>query len=335
MSKKKIYYYGSDTKRGKDLAESLGVPYLLSSGSSVRNYKNLFSKIVPYSIIIFRDFGALLAYNPDCIIYEHGGVILQSFVAYIYCKVFRAKLIVDCHTGVYQQNQNTRKLILFFSKKAIEKADFFIAHNEETLKLKYLHKNMVVLESKVPAINQNTLISEPLNNKTNIAFITRFHSDEPIEEMIKATKMFNNGYHFYFTGNHEGKVESRVIRECENVTFTGFIPRDEYESLLNRCDVLVALTTRDYTLLYGGREAIAFRKPLVVSNNETCENYFIKGAVFVKNTSEDIKRGILRALDCKTCLSNEMAVLKVEKEGLWTKRLAVLKGKMGEVLAGI
>lgn len=327
---RKICYYGSSTKRGKDLANSLDAVYLLSSIDS-KQYKGFYSKIIPYFKVIFKDFKKLLHLKPDCLIYEHSGLIQQSIVIVLFNLFFKRYLVIDCHTNVYQPSVKLRKIISYFSNKSIDISQLLIVHNEETLKLKDLHENMIVVESKVPSIETNKKSDK--FSKKKIVFITRFHDDEPILEMLDTCKLFTDDYQFYFTGNYENKLNISDIKNHNNVILTGFISDKDYHELLSTCDVIVALTTRDFTLLYSGREAIAVQKPLVISDNDTCRNYFTKGSVFVENNAVSIKMGIINALENKNTLINDMSELNIEKEDLWNRRIADLKQKIEEVTA--
>jgi glycosyltransferase involved in cell wall biosynthesis len=320
--RKAIYFSTTPTKRGKDLAKDLEIEYISSCDRSHKKKgMSFFKKVKDYKSIILCDFLRLWRLKTDVFVFEFASDKLSAIAMILFLLIKRKRMVIDCHTVVYKPSPDTKNIIKNLSNKIINKADLFIAHNEDTLKLKNLHKNMVVVESKVPELEKFNIETD----KINVVFITRFHEDEPIEEMINTSKLFNNNYHFYFSGNHKNKLKDIDLLGLENVTFTGFIPYQDYIHILNEATVIVTLTTRDTTLLYSGREAIALNKPLVISDTKTLRDYFTKGSVFVANTPESIKSGIEIALENKEQLTQEMVDLKFQKLKLWESRIDKLK----------
>jgi len=81
---------------------------------------------------------------------------------------------------------------------------------------------------------------------------------------------------FRVTGRAPSGLEKRLP---ENVRLTGFLEDEEYKALLADADLVIALTTRAGTLLFGAQEAVALHKPLVLSKTETLQTYFFGGSV--------------------------------------------------------
>tara|TARA_Y100000590_G_C15557138_1_gene953266 strand:- start:88 stop:1062 length:975 start_codon:yes stop_codon:yes gene_type:complete len=320
----KIYYSGTPTRRGKDISKYLNLKYIISNILfSEVNSNNFLIKL--YYIIknVIFEIQILKKLNPKYLIYEHAGDFLPTLIVLIFSRINNVKLIVDCHTCVYIDNKYNF-IREYINKKVLKISKLMIAHNDETLKLS-IHKNMYSLESKIPSYDKRKI---KLNNKKNIVFITRFNKDEPIYEILKCTNLFSSNYQFFITGNYNNSNFLIDKKKYKNLIFTGFLPDKKYIELISSCDVHVVLTDRDFTLLYGGRESISLNKPLVISDNSSCRRYFYKGSIFVKNKSENIKKGIIKSLKLKTKLKNEMNSLKSEKLDLFHKKIKILKNKI-------
>tara|TARA_B110000003_G_C16652238_1_gene534701 strand:- start:2391 stop:3374 length:984 start_codon:yes stop_codon:yes gene_type:complete len=323
----KIYYSGTPTRRGKDVSKYLDLIYIQPRNKKNGNDSNIISKF--YNIIksVFIEVKALKKLNPTHIIFEHAGDFNPTLTVFIFCFFYRVKLVVDCHTCVYV-DADYRYIKKLVNKKIIDFSKIFIAHNQETLTLKNLHNNMFSLESKVPFIEKSKDLIEIDKSKTNVVFITRFNSDEPIFEMINCTNFFGNDFQFFMTGNYNKILKTSDLKKYKNLTFTGFVSDEKYNSIIYNCDIHVVLTKRDFTLLYGGRESISLEKPLVISDNRPCKNFFNKGSVFVSNNSRDIANGIMIAKKNKVLLSRQMKILKKEKKDIWDSKIKDLKMKI-------
>lgn len=323
----KIYYSGTPTRRGKDVSKHLDLIYIQPCNKKNGNDLNIIIKF--YNIIksVFNEVKALKKINPTHIIFEHAGDFIPTLTVLIYYVLNNVKLIVDCHTCVYV-DANYRYIKKLVNKKVIDFSKIFIAHNEETLTLKNLHNNMFSLESKVPFIEKSEDLIEIDKNKTNVVFITRFNSDEPIFEMINCTNFFSNDFQFFMTGNYNKMLNKSEIKKYKNINFTGFVSEEKYNSIIQNCDIHVVLTKRDFTLLYGGRESISLEKPLVISNNKPCTSFFDKGAIFVSNDPDKIANGIKIANKNKLSLSKQMKILKKEKNEIWKYKIRDLKRKI-------
>ena len=110
-------------------------------------------------------------------------------------------------------------------------------------------------------------------------------------------------------------------KKPKSITGTGYLSERDYNNLINESLVLVVLTERDYTLLYGGREALAYNVPVVLSNNNSNYSFFYKGTVLVENDVNEIVKGINYAIKYRTKLKNELKELNSEKMILWDNRI--------------
>ena len=131
---------------------------------------------------------------------------------------------------------------------------------------------------------------------------------------------------FYITGDKRKKPASFFENAPTNVTFTGFLdPNKDYPGLLRAADVIMVLTTRNHTLQLGGCEAVAVGKPLITSDWPYLREVFPKGTIYVSDSAESIRDGIIEARDAYEELSQEIVVLRKESRQVWDRRLQQLK----------
>ena len=309
-----LIYYGLGTRRGKDLSNELNGEYYKTK---IKLRRGSFIKIIDYALSATMDLINIWKYKPRTIIVEFAQSDIMLMVACI-VKLFNLniRIIPDCHTASYIQEG--RDIIGFTKtkKNLVDKCNALILHNEETVELN-LHKNQFVIESKVPKRNNKNQNSAG----KNITFITSCNPDEPFELIFDVSKLMNNEYKFLFTGNYKKLSKELLAKKPKSITGTGYLSESDYNNLINESLVLVVLTERDYTLLYGGREALAYNVPVVLSNNNSNYSFFYKGTVLVENDVNEIVKGINYAIKNRTKLKNELKELNSEKMILWQDRI--------------
>jgi glycosyltransferase involved in cell wall biosynthesis len=122
---------------------------------------------------------------------------------------------------------------------------------------------------------------------------------------------------FYLTWYPEKLPQEYVRGFGNNTNFTGFLPINEFNALLASADLILVLTTRAGIQPSGATEALAFEKPLVISNHQVIRDLFPVGSVYVENRAEAIAEGIRIALKHKPELALEMASFRIEKLCNW------------------
>jgi hypothetical protein len=154
-------------------------------------------------------------------------------------------------------------------------------------------------------------------------FVCTFDPDEAVEEVLEAAADLND-------------IEMRVtgdLRRCPpdlrstapaNVTFTGFLRGDAYQSEIASADVVLALTTEPTSVVRAGYEAVYAERPLVVTGWPNLRHLF-PYAVYVTNDAPSIARGIRRALNEQDALTASAPRAREVQEQRWLDQLAVLR----------
>lgn len=156
----------------------------------------------------------------------------------------------------------------------------------------------------------------PVEGQANVAVISTFAPDEPLEAVVTAAADLPEVC-FYVTGDSRRAPRSLLDKTPDNVTYTGFLPDDDYFGLLQSVDAVMALTTRDNTNQRGACEAVWLGKPLITSDWPVLRASFNLGTVHVPNTAEGIKAGVLKAVQESSTLSREMVQLQAARREAW------------------
>lgn len=168
----------------------------------------------------------------------------------------------------------------------------------------------------------------PLQTGFNVAFLCTFADDEPVAAVLEAARELPD-VNFYITGDERKRVTAGHVDAPGNVTFTGFLDSNgEYLGLLRGADAALVLTTRDHTLQLAGCEALAVGTPLITSDFEYLQRLFTGGTVFVSNTAEGIRTGVVQVREHATALRAEMPAVKEEKRQLWSEQMRRLEAHM-------
>ncbi|MEM3703592.1 MAG: hypothetical protein QXX79_04125 [Candidatus Bathyarchaeia archaeon] len=248
------------SKRTKLIAEALGIDlwFFKDHAPYMRNiYKTL---------SMGRRAKALLVQLPQ-------GPLLAE--AMFLKERFGCKLFADVHTA-FLVEENVKGIILNKPFRSLLKhVDVAIAHNACEASLMPRDKTIVVYDPWVVMERHNP----PSTDGNYLVMPCSFHSDEPVENVLSAAAKSN--IKMYVTGDWRKRPRlMQLYKRFSNITFTGFLPEEEYLNLLAGCRGMVAATKREYTTLCAAWEALAFNKPLALSNTKALKQTFDGYAAF-------------------------------------------------------
>jgi len=133
------------------------------------------------------------------------------------------------------------------------------------------------------------------------------------------------------TGNHKNGNKRLIETAPSNIVFSGYLNEKDYQSLLYSADILMALTTQDYTLLCGAYEGVSLFKPLIISNHKDLTHYFYKGVVITNNDAQSIAQSVSTAIKSYDVLKKEMTELHAELKYNWKLRFAQLLSAINQL----
>lgn len=271
-------------------------------------YPNIVRKVFSWFTKTIKTFNTIRKLKPKVVIVKNTHFIIGA-VTLLFRRIFRYKLVYDSHNSSFI---NALHYPQFIHKYLATKSDLYLVTNKEHEKILISWGAKVQLVHFPPIkYDKNKFNDYKTSENFNICYINTYSFDEPYSEVIEAVRDINN-IHLYITGNT--KKSRFPLVKLANVTHTGFISRADYLGLLNNCDAIMVLTTRENTMQKGGNEAVYLEKPVITTDNDLLRTYFSKGTVYVKNDSKSIKEGILQLMENYSKMHSEIKLLKEDLE---------------------
>jgi glycosyltransferase involved in cell wall biosynthesis len=183
-----------------------------------------------------------------------------------------------------------------------------------------------ICEDPLPTIPVETPPVDP--RATNYVFlISSFDEDEPYEAACESfSPLAEAGCTLLVSGDYQkAQIDPSRFR---GVRFLGFLPEDEYYSYLKAASIVMDLTNLEDCLVCGAYEALALKKPLILSRTKALTDHFGTAAVFVDNTVDAIRQGVLAARaqsDHLTCKAEEWVI---RNDAHMADRIAGLKSAL-------
>ena len=241
---------------------------------------------------------------------------------YLYAVVFRARCVIDFHSGCFIQEHWRRwdRWQRFLARRAA----LNLVHNADNAKVvEEWGAAYEILPSLPPQIEP--ALGAGKGTRPLAVYICSFKEDEPVDALLDAARGLPE-VDFSVTGRAPAGLSERLPA---NVRLTGFLSDDDYVALLSRADAVIALTLRSGTLVYGAQEAIALHKPLVLSGTQTLREYFAScGAVFSENTPDGLRVAIRDALSRRVELVDRMAKFQEQYLAEGQARLARIRARL-------
>ena len=280
--------------------------------------------LIRYLVQSWRSWRVLLQERPDVVFVQNPPIFI-IFVAYFYSLLFRARYVIDSHTGAFITDP--WRSLLWLHKWFSKRAAATIIHNKD--------QESFAQEWQVPYCVMGFILGTypagnayPLPEGFNVAFVCSFNGDEPVELVFEAAESLPE-VNFFITGDYQRLSKERQALRPANCHFTGFMDYDDYVGLVRRVDAMLVLTTRNNTLLMGGFEAISLERPLIVSDSPILRNYFPLGTVYTPNTAVGITQAVREAEERQATLQIEIRQLKQQLDQEWVETSTQLAHLLG------
>ncbi len=316
------------SRRSEQIAEKLNMSYFRfdrSSGNAIRRSCKLLTNCLRTLLLLFR-------VKPKTVFTYHVHPLI-SCIGMIYKSISGCRLVCDLHTGAFMDYHIFPLNILNYY--VWQRADRILLHNRESGKYlrskhRLLAQKIFVLEDPIPVFKKN---DETLAGKWNVdsisgVMISRFRPDEPIEAFLKAAGNFPTTK-FFLTGRSEAARFPIHELVPQNVNLTGFIPDNEYITLLRSVNFIIVLTDWEMTLVSGGYETLAVKKPLIVSDTRTLRDYFSKHAVYTDNSPDGISQAIAKLIENLDYYESLIEELSRQKKEEWEAKKSLLLVELG------
>lgn len=278
-----IWVTWEDQRRNKTLSQALDVELCQLDVNLHR--------VIRYPYLIFRTLFIYLVKKPEIIFAQNPSIVL-ALVTVVFGRVFRKKVVIDAHNaGVYPFegcSSLATRVSLFLFRNA-----FLTIVTNDSLRAYVEGKGgkSFTLPDPFPEISSK-FPGKELKGQVNFLLICTWAGDEPYEEVIRAFSRLDTDMVLYVTGNSKGREKKPGLRIPDNVILTGFLSSSEFDQMLNSCDVVIDLTTREDCLVCGAYEAVAAGKPSILSDTNALREYFKDAATYTENTVESIVQAV-------------------------------------------
>jgi glycosyltransferase involved in cell wall biosynthesis len=246
--------------------------------------------------------------------------IFAALTVYLYAKMFKARYLIDAHTGALLAPWWRWSLPLhgFLSRRAVTT---MVTNDHLADLVASWGANAFILADIPSHFPPGT--SYPVAGRFQVAVVNSFSPDEPLPEIIAAASQLPD-VHFYITGDPLRADKTLLRKAPSNVHFTGFINDDAYIGLMRTVHAIMVLTTDDHTMQRGACEAVAVGKPIITSDWPILRSSFHKGTIHIDNSISAIKDAVLvMQRDCKH-LKQEILCLQHEKIEEWNEKYKLL-----------
>ncbi len=187
------------------------------------------------------------------------------------------RLVADVHTGFLVYGSLAGRLLNAPFRGLLRKADLVVVHNEDMLRLlRGLNvdpERALVVYDPIPAPRRTRRPGLDVEPGRFLLLPASWAPDEPLAlaaEAFASSGLAPAGYKLVVTGDHQRRPRlAGRLSGVPGVVLSGHLPRAEYEWLLAHSAAVLALTTREYTVLSALWEAVAHGRPAVVSSTRT------------------------------------------------------------------
>lgn len=204
--------------------------------------------------------------------------------------------IIDAHNPLFQLEM-WQKLPL--AQYLIKNATAVIVHNSEMVELvKNVYPSLRLFNIADPI--QVISSSNQKRQEKQILVIASFDPwDEPVDLIIESIEELCD-YTFIITADlNKLPLETRQrLQQLNNVRLTGFLPTQDYHSILCSSVAALVLTSSNATQPSGACEALSSDTQLIISKTSLTQELFGDWAILVDNSKESIVRAV-RTLSLK------------------------------------
>jgi glycosyltransferase involved in cell wall biosynthesis len=303
-------------RRSESLAKELGARLYFIH---YFEFQNPLYAPAKYILQTIRTLQVLFLERPE-VIFAQNPPFVCGLVVYLYCRVSGARFVLDHHSAAFSRVWDWALPIQkFLAQHAVAN----MVTNQHWVDM--IHSwgaPALIMGDPFLALSQGEAF--PIEPGFNVAFISTFAPDEPLDVVLKAATQLPE-VHFYVTGDTKRKPKSFLDSLPTNVTCTGFLPDSQYIGLLRAVNAIMVLTTRDHTLQLGGCEAVSLGKPLITSDWPCLRKFFAKGTVYAANSADSIRDGMRVMQKRHKDLEREMIIFRRDSRREWDTRFAQLK----------
>jgi glycosyltransferase involved in cell wall biosynthesis len=271
----------------------------------------------------FHTVRILSAERPD-VVFVVSPPIFAIMTVWLWCRLHRRRYVVDAHTAAFLHPRwrHLQWLHDAFCRRALTTI-VTNDHLADRLRRAGAHATIV---RDVP-VTYGLTARFDRGPEFSVAVVCSFNYDEPLAEIFRAAAVLDD-VRFYMSGDLVDLDRSWLPAVPSNVTLTGFLPVNDYGSLLANADAVLTLTTRDHTMLRGAWEAIYQGTPVIVSDWPLLRESFDRGAIHVDNSAAQIVQAVREMRRRHAEYKAEAYALRERKQATWQSAKAALLARL-------
>jgi glycosyltransferase involved in cell wall biosynthesis len=287
-----VFLSWHDHPRSRSLASKLGVPF--------HAYVRRRSGVLRHLEGTAWTLGRLWRLRPTVIFLQNSYLLLLVCIVYKSIRpAWRTVVVVDAHNKSLKRTLKGPLASLFWRAKAwsFQKSDLVVVSNALLVPFaQMLSPHVGVVRDPLPQLTLTTR-RERADKRLHVLFVCSFEADEP-RHLIWETALRLEGttsLNIVITGTIASKDIPGPVRRSRRIFMPGFVSRHEYARLLFSAAVVVVLTADADCLPCGAYEAIAARRPIVLSDTALLRDTFGDGPHFVTHDPSATAAAIVRA----------------------------------------
>jgi GT2 family glycosyltransferase len=321
-----VIAWGAHTTRADELATSVDAT---SRRVSATWLAGRWSAPLRYAAHSIETLGWLVRHRPRAVIVQNPPIV-APLVAYAYCRVTGARLILDSHpTSFGRKGSRVWSLFVPVHRWLARRATLVLVTVDELAaevrdwggRAALLHEAPPIGWSRPAGSEGRSARDRPV-----ILFIGVFAVDEPVGEVLAAARELPE-VDVWVTGDTAKASDGMVAGAPDNVQFVGYLDAAAYRDALMTADVVLALTTEPTSMVRAGYEAIYAERPLVISDWPVLRAVFPM-AVHVDNTAAAIAAGLGAALDDLPRLRHAAPEARALQDRRWADQVQALRDAM-------
>jgi glycosyltransferase involved in cell wall biosynthesis len=311
-----------DHRRTTEIAQHLGMTRM-----ALTSPRRGFAR---YLTLAGRTIEALRRARPRLVMVQSPSLVL-SLLALALRPFLRYALVVDAHNEAVEPYLHPGALIRMLTYLVLRRAELVVVSNPALVsRVEARGGRALSLPDRIPTAPAHAAAARDAAG-FQVVVISTFADDEPIESVIESARTAADGVRYAITGN-PARLPARVRDALPaNVRLTGFLPEEEYWSLLAASDVIMDLTTMDDCLVCGAYEGMAVGNPLVLSGNRASVELFHDAALFTDNSVASLASVVRDARGQYAALRARMPAARERIDRLWNACAATLVARLQQL----
>ncbi len=310
-----VWAFPQGSHRSQLMAELLGMEL---EHVYLTRRQGLFSVLIKYPAQTFKTIPILLRHRPE-VLFVQNPPIFGTLIVYLWSLFTGTKFIIDSHTDALLASwwAWTLPLQRFLSHRAITT----IVTNDHLAQIVAAWQSSVFVLVDPPAMHLKQGSLSPDKTIFKVIMVSTASYDEPIDHVLEAARHLPQ-VQFYITGNFDNSPHHShaKAKAAPNVYFTGYVSDKQFYGLLESAQVVMSLTTENYTIQSGASEALWLGRPIITSDWPLLRSYFYRGTIWVDNSAESIRQAVLTMQADLPKFEAEILVLQEERRQEWWQR---------------